>query len=206
MRDPFSFVNAYISCGASRLAKSAATTCVWMPCFFRRPSAISCKRSSRRAVSTRCVPPAASSSARATPIPALAPVTSAHLPFHSLIIRSCPWKIRSSRRIGWIRFARTQNRILQTRALLFHPVHQSPSPYKLRCQQRQSQKNHQPAGTRRNQHNRSQPQERKPSENFKEAPDLLDGLKEHMPSKAEAGNPYCDRNSCSKQQSHNLDA
>src|ERR1700757_4480438 len=177
-----------------------------MPCFFRKSSATSCNRSRRRAVSTRCVPPAASSSASATPIPALAPVTSAHLPFHSFIIRSCPQEICGSRRIGRGRFARTKNRILQPRALLLHPVHQSPCPHKFGGQQRQPENDHQPAWPRCNQHNRSQPQKRKPSENFKEAPDLLYGVKEHVPSRAEAGNPYCDRNSCSKQQPHNLDA
>src|ERR1700756_2772219 len=163
-----------------------------MPCRLRKPPATSCNLSRRRAVSTRCVPPAASSFASATPIPALAPVISAHLPFHSLVIRSCPWadlssEIRRSRGIGGIGFARKQNPFLQSRALLFHPVHQTPRPHELGRQQCQSQKDDQPAGTRREQHNRSQPQKRKPSENFREAPDLLDGLKEHVPSRAEEG-------------------
>src|SRR5258708_15552035 len=44
------------------------------------------RRSVRRAVNTRLVPPAANSRASATPIPALAPVTNAHFPFQGVIV------------------------------------------------------------------------------------------------------------------------
>src|SRR5579863_689576 len=50
----------------------------------RSRSASRSSRSRRRAVSTRLTPAAANSTAIASPMPALAPVTTAHLPCHAL--------------------------------------------------------------------------------------------------------------------------
>src|ERR1700692_2180826 len=55
-------------------------------CFAVSSLANCSRRSCRRAVRTRFTPPAANSFARATPIPALAPVINAHFPRHSAVI------------------------------------------------------------------------------------------------------------------------
>jgi hypothetical protein len=77
---PFSFVKAKIFSGAVGSAKSAGNTSERTLYVAVRRRANSSRRSFRRAVSTRFVPPEANSSASATPIPALAPVMSAHFP------------------------------------------------------------------------------------------------------------------------------
>src|ERR1019366_5810360 len=77
---PRSWVNAKIPAAVLGCARSAASTLIRTPCAtcsFLRSTA---SRRARLAVSTRCAPPAANSSARAAPIPELAPVTSAHFP------------------------------------------------------------------------------------------------------------------------------
>src|SRR5690348_2696454 len=55
-----------------------------MPSFADSAAASLSRRSARRAVRTRFAPPAARRSANAKPIPALAPVTTAHFPDHLL--------------------------------------------------------------------------------------------------------------------------
>src|SRR5579883_2037466 len=67
--------------GASGRVRSAANASVRTPWAEVRSAASFWRRSMRRAVSTKLAPPAASCSASAQPIPALAPVTKAHLPF-----------------------------------------------------------------------------------------------------------------------------
>src|SRR3981081_1955825 len=64
-------------------------------CFAVSSRANSSSRSRRRAVRTRFAPPAANSFASATPIPALAPVISAHFPRHSEIILFASFSVRA---------------------------------------------------------------------------------------------------------------
>src|SRR5260370_4291976 len=91
----FVSVNAKCCWGVSVFAKSAANTSTRPLCAADRSCANCSSRSLRRAVSTRFVPPAANSRANATPIPALAPVTSAHFPAHGPLISSLPNKLRA---------------------------------------------------------------------------------------------------------------
>src|SRR5712692_512134 len=79
---PFSLVKAKILSGAFESARSATNTSALTLKFAVSRRANSSRRSFRRAVSTRFVPPDANSSASAPPIPALAPVISAHFPDH----------------------------------------------------------------------------------------------------------------------------
>ena len=78
----FSRVKARISSGAAGSARSATKISARILRVVERTLARSSRRSRRRAVRTRFVPPAANSSARALPMPALAPVTRAHFPCH----------------------------------------------------------------------------------------------------------------------------
>ena len=73
-------VKARICLGAAGLARSAGRTSTCLPVAERNRAARDSSLSARRAVMTRLVPAEANSSARASPIPALAPVTRAHLP------------------------------------------------------------------------------------------------------------------------------
>src|ERR1017187_6215585 len=77
---PRSCVKAKISAAVLGCARSAARTLIRTPCAARSLMRKFASRRARLAVSTRCAPPAANSSARAAPIPELAPVTSAHFP------------------------------------------------------------------------------------------------------------------------------
>src|ERR1039458_6872905 len=77
---PRSSVKAKISAAVLGCARSAASTLIRTPCDARSLVRKVASRRARLAVSTRCAPPAANSSARAAPIPELAPVTSAHFP------------------------------------------------------------------------------------------------------------------------------
>src|ERR1700691_3308795 len=81
---PAPSVASKICCGAWDRVRSATITCAWTPLLVRSRSASRSSRSRRRAVSTRFTPASASSTAIASPIPALAPVTTAHLPCHAL--------------------------------------------------------------------------------------------------------------------------
>src|SRR6202167_5170745 len=81
---PAPSVASKICCGAWDRVRSATITCAWTPLRVRSRSASWSSRSRRRAVSTRFTPAPASSTAIASPIPALAPVTTAHLPCHAL--------------------------------------------------------------------------------------------------------------------------
>src|SRR5467141_387371 len=77
---PFSLVKEKIFSGAFESARSAGNTSVVTLYVAASRRASSSRRSFRRAVRTSFVPPAANSSASATPIPALAPVMRAHFP------------------------------------------------------------------------------------------------------------------------------
>jgi hypothetical protein len=77
---PRSCVKAKISAAVLGWARSAASTLIRTLCDARSLVRKVASRRARLAVSTRCTPPAANSSARAAPIPELAPVTSAHFP------------------------------------------------------------------------------------------------------------------------------
>src|SRR5271170_2241107 len=81
---PAPTVASKICCGAWGRVRSATITCVWTPLRVRSRSANRSRRSRRRAVRTRFTPAWANSTAIASPIPALAPVTNAHLPCHAL--------------------------------------------------------------------------------------------------------------------------
>src|ERR1700730_5789981 len=78
-------VKARISAGAVERARSATKTSARILRVVDRALAKSSRRSRRRAVRTRFAPPAANASARALPMPALAPVTKAHFPCHASI-------------------------------------------------------------------------------------------------------------------------
>src|ERR1035441_9405677 len=100
---PRSWVNAKIPAAVLGCARSAASTLIRTPCAtcsFLRSTA---SRRARLAVSTRCAPPAANSSARAAPIPELAPVTSAHFPHQGPFTMTVTYHLDSSRYKGWSR-------------------------------------------------------------------------------------------------------
>ena len=108
-----------IRSGASGRARSAAMTSVSILCALRRRSAIAVRRSVRRAVRMRLAPRWPSASANPSPMPAEAPVTSAHLPLKlmsSSLRKFCDEACanETSRR------ARTPNRIVNAAALYDH--------------------------------------------------------------------------------------
>src|SRR5207248_5758204 len=183
---PLSCVKAKIFSGAAGSAKSAENTCVFISWVAVSRCASASRRSLRRAVSKRLVPPLASSSARATPIPALAPVTSAHLPNHASVPDLFECDKLASRatleRTKWILLLRTQQCILQPRGFALDALHQAPCPDEFDCQQTQAQQDYGRPGTWRKNHENAQEQKSEPSCDQKDAADLLNGAKNHAGS------------------------
>src|SRR5216683_3350786 len=205
---PFSLVKAKICSGAPGCAKSATNTSVFTPCFVFSSFERSTKRSSRRAVKTRCVPPAASSRASATPIPALAPVTRAHFPRHSALMfffasasstrcdvpfpvspgfLSFPNFFVLARNFYFLvtvkrsRFLCDRKTVNEASAFVSDAVHQPARPHKFCRKQTQSDKNREQAGSRRDQHDYARQQQGKSGDDEEHATDLLDGAKDHRP-------------------------
>src|SRR5229473_6537160 len=198
---PFSLVKPKICSGAPGCAKSATNTSVFTPCFVFSSFERSTRRSSRRAVKTRCVPPAASSRASATPIPALAPVTRAHFPRHSALMffRFCVhYLLRCSfptvhPGVSFIpcsyffvtvkgsRFLCVRKTVNEASAFVSDAVHQPPRPHKFCRKQTQSDKNREQAGSRRDQHDDACQQQGKSGDDEEHAADLFDGAKDHRP-------------------------
>src|SRR5882672_689166 len=184
---PFSFVNAKIFSGATGFAKSAAKTSVFTLCFARNVFASSSSRSLRRAVRTSFVPPAANSSASATPIPALAPVMSAHLPnqFADICGMRCDkvpsrkmFSYSSSRRTASL-FLGAREAIRQASAFVFEAIHQPSRPHKFRGEQTQAEKNHHDSGPRGDQHDATGQKQGKSSDDEKDSANLLNCTKDH---------------------------
>src|SRR5579859_4985216 len=147
---PLPVVKAWISAGASGRVRSEGQNSARMPCLVDSMAARSARRSERRAVRTRCVPPAARRSARAKPIPALAPVTTAHFPNHLLRESTSTdassgtmrykTTIRGGAKAGKIggiwrnlggAVRRRKNALAQARTLMLEPVQEPASPHEL---------------------------------------------------------------------------
>src|SRR5260370_29365542 len=181
---PFCLVTANMSSGAFGLVKSAGNTSVLILCVDLSLRANSSRRSLRRAVSARFVPRDANSSARATPIPALAPVTSAHFPDHSPAFDDVLLRDNSpSARNGslFLLLLRTQHSFLKAQALALHPVHQAARPDKFCREQTHPEKNHQHAGAGSNEHNHTGQEQGETSDDEENSAYLLNRAEDHAP-------------------------
>src|ERR1700723_2057738 len=196
---PLPLVNPRISDGASGRARSDAKTSTLIPCFAPRSEAIFCSRSIRRAVRTRCVPPAASSWANARPIPALAPVTNAHFPAHllgELPITDTSLGLPGMKpQLGMVRkqeielgddsggaigaVVSRENGVANAPSLLFQPVKQAARPDELCSKNSQSQQDRQPAGAWRNDHDDAESKQRESEQNLQETFRLLETPNKH---------------------------
>src|ERR1035438_3055730 len=103
-----SWVKAKISAGVLGCARSAASTLIRTPCDARSLVRKVASRRARLTVSARCAPPAANSSARAAPIPELAPVTSVHFPHQGPFAMTVTYHLDSNRYKGWTRLTPRQ--------------------------------------------------------------------------------------------------
>src|SRR5277367_2495002 len=196
----FRRVKARISAGAPGWTRSAANTSTWIPCFDESSAAIFCSRSIRLAVRTKCVPAAASSLANARPIPALAPVTNAHLPAHrldELPVTDASWKPRGMKpQLRMVRkneieigngsggavsaIGARENGVTDSSTLRLEPIEQAARPDEFSRQNSQAEQDYQPARARRDDHHDAESKQREPDQNLQKAFALLQTFNKHL--------------------------
>src|SRR5260370_24597673 len=132
----------------------------------------------------------ANSLAKATPIPALAPVISAHFPdqFAAVsgvacdkvpstkdVFRYFPWRRTASLFLG------DRKAVNQTPALVLDAVHQTARPNKFSGQQTKPEKNHEHSRPSSYQHNATSQKQGESSNDEEDPAELLDRAERHRP-------------------------